>query len=81
MVADLGCGVGYFTLKLGPKVGEHDSVLAEDILEESLTFFLNFGHAVRSARAPAVSGHAGRLFLVRSKSDPFCPAGPFMEAT
>jgi ubiquinone/menaquinone biosynthesis C-methylase UbiE len=36
-VADVGCGVGYFTLKLAPKVAEHGSVLAEDILGESLT--------------------------------------------
>jgi len=38
MVADVGCGVGYFSLKLAPKVAEHGSVLAEDILGESLTF-------------------------------------------
>src|ERR1700757_2814116 len=37
-VADVGCGVGYFSLKLAPKVTEHGSVLAEDILDESLTF-------------------------------------------
>jgi SAM-dependent methyltransferase len=37
-VADVGCGVGYFSLKLAPKVAEHGSVLAEDILSESLTF-------------------------------------------
>ncbi len=37
-VADVGCGVGYFSLKLAPKVTEHGSVLAEDILGESLTF-------------------------------------------
>ena len=38
MVADVGCGVGYFSLKLAPKVAEHGTVLAEDILGESLTF-------------------------------------------
>jgi ubiquinone/menaquinone biosynthesis C-methylase UbiE len=37
-VADVGCGVGYFSLKLAPKVADHGSVLAEDILGESLTF-------------------------------------------
>src|SRR5580704_542861 len=40
VVADLGCGVGYFALKLAPRVAEHGSVLAEDILDESLTFLL-----------------------------------------
>ena len=38
IVADVGCGVGYFSLKLAPKVAQHGSVLAEDILTESLTF-------------------------------------------
>jgi SAM-dependent methyltransferase len=38
VVADVGCGAGYFALKLGPKVAERGSVLAEDILGESLTF-------------------------------------------
>ena len=38
VVADVGCGVGYFSLKLASKVAEHGSVLAEDILGESLTF-------------------------------------------
>jgi hypothetical protein len=38
VVADLGCGVGYFSLKLAPKVAEHGSVLAEDIFGESLRF-------------------------------------------
>ena len=28
----VGCGVGYFSLKLAPKVAERGSVLAEDIL-------------------------------------------------
>ena len=37
-VADIGSGVGYFSLKLAPKVAERGSVLAEDILGESLTF-------------------------------------------
>ena len=38
VVADVGCGVGYFSLKFAPKVAEHSSVLAEDILGESLAF-------------------------------------------
>jgi ubiquinone/menaquinone biosynthesis C-methylase UbiE len=38
VVVDVGCGAGYFSLKLAPKVAGHGSVLAEDILGESLTF-------------------------------------------
>ncbi len=35
VVADVGCGVGYFSLKLAPKVAEHGSVLAEDTIQHS----------------------------------------------
>ena len=38
VVADVGCGAGYFSLKLAPKVAQHGCVLAEEILGESLTF-------------------------------------------
>ena len=52
VVADVGCGVGYFSLKLAPKVAEHGRVLAEDILNESLAFlwiraFLNHQSNIR----------------------------------
>ena len=38
VVADVGCGAGYFSLKLAPKVAQHGCVPAEEILGESLTF-------------------------------------------
>jgi hypothetical protein len=38
VVADVGSGAGYFTLKLAPIVGEKGRVLAEDILKEPLAF-------------------------------------------
>ena len=37
-VAEVGCGAGYFSLKLASKVGGYGSVLAEDILREPLAF-------------------------------------------
>jgi ubiquinone/menaquinone biosynthesis C-methylase UbiE len=37
-VVDLGCGSGYFTLKLSPVVGRNGRVVAEDIRRESLAF-------------------------------------------
>jgi SAM-dependent methyltransferase len=66
VVADLGCGVGYFTLKLGPKVGEHGSVLAEDILEESLTFL----------RVRAFLDHLTNIRVIHGDvDDPHLPKG------
>lgn len=38
MVADIGCGSGYFTLRLSPLAGKRGRVLAEDIRRESLIF-------------------------------------------
>jgi ubiquinone/menaquinone biosynthesis C-methylase UbiE len=38
VVVDLGCGSGYFTLKLSPSVGDDGRVLAEDIRRLPLTF-------------------------------------------
>ena len=38
VIADVGCGAGYFSVKLAPRVGDHGRVLAEDILGESLAF-------------------------------------------
>jgi len=38
IVADIGSGAGYFTLKLGPIVGDKGRVIAEDILREPLAF-------------------------------------------
>ena len=37
-VADLGCGSGYFTLKLSARVGQSGSVMAEDIRRLPLVF-------------------------------------------
>ena len=66
VVADVGCGVGYFSLKLAPKVAEHGSVLAEDILGESLTFlwFRAFLH------------HQSNIRVIRGDpNDPHLPKG------
>jgi SAM-dependent methyltransferase len=66
VVADLGCGVGYFSLKLAPKVAEHGSVLAEDILGESLTFLW-----IR-----ALFLHQNNIRIIHgSPDDPLLPAG------
>jgi SAM-dependent methyltransferase len=65
-VADVGCGVGYFSLKLAPKVTEHGSVLAEDILEESLTFL----------RVRAFLDHLTNIRVIHGDvDDPHLPKG------
>jgi ubiquinone/menaquinone biosynthesis C-methylase UbiE len=38
VVADIGCGAGYFALKLSSRVGKSGEVLAVDILKEPLIF-------------------------------------------
>lgn len=38
VVADLGCGAGYFSLKLSSEVGSHGKVIAVDIRRLSLAF-------------------------------------------
>ena len=38
IVADIGSGAGYFTLKVAPIAGEHGGVFAVDILNEPLAF-------------------------------------------
>jgi SAM-dependent methyltransferase len=66
VVADVGCGVGYFSLKLAPKVAEHGSVLAEDILGESLTFLW-----IR-----ALFHHQNNIRIIHGNpDDPLLPAG------
>jgi SAM-dependent methyltransferase len=63
-VADVGCGVGYFSLKLAPKVAEQGTVLAEDILDESL--------AVLRIRA-ALSGQSNVRVVHGDLDDPRLP--------
>jgi SAM-dependent methyltransferase len=66
LVADVGCGVGYFSLKLAPKVAEHGNVLAEDILGESLTFL----------RIRAFLRHLSNIRVIHgSPDDPYLPKG------
>jgi SAM-dependent methyltransferase len=66
VVADVGCGAGYFSLKLAPKVAEHGSVLAEDIFGESLTFLW-----IR-----ALLHHERNIRIIHGNpDDPLLPAG------
>ncbi len=64
-VVDLGCGSGYFSLKLSDPIGPHGKVIAEDIRRLSLTFL--WMRAVRNGKHN-VSVHLGDLDDPRLRS-------------
>lgn len=65
VVVDLGCGSGYFALKLSAPVGEHGRVVAEDVRRLPLMFLW----------LRAVSRHGSNLTLVHGVlNDPHLPA-------
>jgi ubiquinone/menaquinone biosynthesis C-methylase UbiE len=81
VVADVGCGVGYFSVKLAPNVAEHGSVLAEDILAESLTFlwiraFLNHQSNIR-----VIHGELDDPHLPKGRVDAVLIANSYHEFT
>lgn len=62
-VADIGCGSGYFTLKLSPLVGNQGRVLAEDIRLESLIFLWIRALALPAHNVSVIHGLTGDLKL------------------
>ena len=65
-VVDLGCGSGYFSLKLSQPVGSKGRVIAEDIRTLPLTFLW-----LRTHR-----NHLGNISIVRGQpTDPHLPSG------
>jgi SAM-dependent methyltransferase len=67
VVVDLGCGAGYFALKLSVMVGADGQVLAEDIRRESLAF-LWIRRFLKDARNVRV--------ILGEIDDPHLPTGP-----
>jgi ubiquinone/menaquinone biosynthesis C-methylase UbiE len=65
-VADVGCGSGYFTLKLSPTVGESGHVIAEDIRRLPLAFLWARAAGLREHNVKVVLGDA---------TDPHLPKG------
>jgi len=65
VVADVGCGSGYFTLKLSPSVGPRGRVIAEDIRRLPLVFLW--------LRAAARRDHNINV-MVGADTDPHLPA-------
>src|SRR5262245_24216026 len=65
-VVDLGCGAGYFALKLSPMVGRKGKVLAVDLRKLSLSFLW-----IRSK----LKGHGNIDVIVGDEDNPRLPAG------
>jgi SAM-dependent methyltransferase len=65
-VADLGCGVGYFALKLSDRVGKEGRVLAVDVRRFPLLFL-----RIRALR----SGRGNIQTMVGDADDPRLPVG------
>jgi ubiquinone/menaquinone biosynthesis C-methylase UbiE len=65
VVVDLGCGSGYFTLKLSSEVGDNGRIIAEDIRRLPLAFLW--------FRAAQRSEHNVRI-LLGEPSDPHLPS-------
>jgi ubiquinone/menaquinone biosynthesis C-methylase UbiE len=81
VVADVGCGVGYFSLKLAPKAADHGSVLAEDILGESLTFLWIRGFLHHQSNIRLIHGDADDPHLPKGAVDAVLIANSYHEFT
>jgi len=81
VVADVGSGVGYFSLKIAPKVAEHGSVLAEDILGESLTFLWIRAFLHRQANIRIIHGNSDDPHLPKDGVDAVLIANSYHEFT
>ena len=81
VVADVGSGVGYFSLKLAPKVAEHGSVLAEDILGESLTFLWIRALLHHQANIRIIHGNPDDPLLPKDGVDAVLIANSYHEFT
>lgn len=83
----MGCGVGYFSLKLAPIVAEHGSVLAEDTLTKSLTFlwiraFLNNHSNIREIHGELDDPYLpkGGVVLIANSYHEFAKPLPILDA-
>jgi ubiquinone/menaquinone biosynthesis C-methylase UbiE len=66
IVVDLGCGSGYFALKLSPMVGSQGQILAVDIRRLSLLFLW----------ARAILRHGHNISIIHAqRDDPHLPTG------
>jgi ubiquinone/menaquinone biosynthesis C-methylase UbiE len=81
VVVDVGSGVGYFSLKLAPKVAEHGSVLAEDILGQSLTFLWIRAFLQHQTNIRIIHGNPDNPLLPKGGVDAVLIANSYHEFT
>ena len=81
VVADVGCGVGYFSLKLASKVGERGAVLGEDILDQSLAFLRIRAFLQNRSNIRAIRGGLGDPHLPNEGVDAVLIANSYHEFT
>jgi SAM-dependent methyltransferase len=69
VVADIGCGTGYFSRRLGKKIGDKGSVLAVDIQPEMLALLTNSMAEAKIANVKPVLGTVTDPKLPRASVD------------
>ena len=69
VVADIGCGTGYFSRRLSEKVGDHGQVLAVDIQPEMLELLTNRMAAAKIRNVKPVLGTVTDPKLPRASVD------------
>ena len=79
VVADVGSGAGYFTLKLAPIVGEKGRVLAEDILKEPLAFLWIRAFLHHHSNVHVIHGDPDNPHLAEGQVDAVLVANSYHE--
>lgn len=79
IVADIGSGAGYFTLKVAPIVGEHGRVFAVDILKEPLAFLWVRALLRHQSNVHVIHGDADNLHLPEGQIDAVLVANTYHE--
>jgi predicted methyltransferase len=79
IVADIGSGAGYFTLKLAPIVGDKGRVIAEDILREPLAFLWIRTLLRHQGNVQAIHGEPDNPHLPEGQVDAVLVANTYHE--
>jgi ubiquinone/menaquinone biosynthesis C-methylase UbiE len=81
VVADLGCGSGYFALKLSPIVGTHGQVLAVDIRRVPVLFLWARAILRHDHNISIIHAHPDNLHLPTGAVDAVLIANTYRELT